>query len=691
MSRFRLKFWGIISVIVAIIAMTALPGAASAATAGQGAHDVSAPRFPQISQVPRVNLHAGFERLAGHVAIGPENGVVPAVGTVIANSPGPRAKSTAPAAAACAEPECNLIYNGGPVQHSPKIYVVFWGPLWETDAGAEAAANYLLNFYQGLGTGTDTWSTITSQYADGTGAPTFTGPVFGAAENDTSTPPGDVTPEDLAVEAENAYGGSVDLSNAEVVVASQSGTCFSDGFDGSCGTIQGTGYCAWHDAAISSAGDLSFTNLPYLLDAGVGCGEDWLGGTLDGFSTVGGHEYAESVTDPDGNAWRDTGDTTNDGGGEIGDKCAWAEHGAPAGQITLSGSSFAVQSLWDNASGACRLSPVAPPPPPAATTVTTSLAGGTKTGAVITVPSGTAVRDSATLAGANAATATGTVTYTVYSDAACSTVAAAGAAQAIGTPGTLPSSKAVTLSTARTYYWKASYSGDANNAASASTCGPAGEVETVTASPPPPPAQGPSVDKIASALGKTSVSAGITTTANSDLLVAYVAGRGPGGKAQAAPVTAGRLKWTLVSRSAAGRGDAEVWYARAAGKLSKLKVTATLKYAGYPVAITVIAYKSATGIGRHALAHASKGAPAGSLTTSHAGSWVFAAGDDWAKTAQRTPGAGQLLVHQTGDRAGDTYWVQATKRATKAAGTKVTINDIKPGADPYNLVLVEIL
>jgi hypothetical protein len=572
MSRFRLRFWGIISVIVAVIAMTALPGAASGATTGQGAHDVRALRFPQISQVPRVNLHAGFERLAGHVAIGPENGVVPAVGTVIASSPGPRAKSMTPAAAACAEPECNLIYNGGPVQHSPKIYVVFWGPLWETDAGAEAAANYLLNFYQGLGTGTDTWSTITSQYADGTGAPTFTGSVFGAAENDTSTPPGDVTPEDLAVEAENAYGGSVDLNNAEVVVASQSGTCFSDGFDGSCGTIQGTGYCAWHDAAISTAGDLSFTNLPYLLDAGVGCGEDWLGGTLDGFSTVGGHEYAESVTDPDGNAWRDTGDTTNDGGGEIGDKCAWAEHGAPAGQITLSGNSFAVQSLWDNASGACQMSPVAPPPPP----------------------------------------------------------------------------------------------------------------------PPPPPAQGPSVDKIASALGKTSVSAGITTTANSDLLVAYVAGRGPSGKAQAAPVTAGGLKWTLVSRSDAGRGDAEVWYARATGKLSKLKVTATLKYAGYPVAITVVGYKNATGIGRHALAHASKGAPTGSLTTSHAGSWVFAAGDDWAKTAQRTPGAGQLLVHQTGDRAGDTYWVQATKRATKAAGTKVTINDSKPGADPYNLVLVEI-
>ncbi|TVY99698.1 hypothetical protein EAS64_41340 [Trebonia kvetii] len=677
--------------------MAALPVAASAATASPAA-------VPVMSQVSRVNLHAQFERASGHVTAGPEAGIVPGIGDHIPARATTRltGKVSSPAAA-CAEPDCNLPYHGGPVQHSPKVYVVFWGPSWQTDTGEEAAAAYLLSFYRGLGTGSDTWSTITSQYGDGSGKPAFSGAVLAGSAIDTSTPPADVTPDDLAAEAV-AADGTVDTANSQVVVASQSGTCFSDGFAGSSCQPVPAMYCAWHSAATYSGGELSFTNLPYLLDA-PNCGENWINagtaGTYDGFGTVSGHEYAESITDPQPySGWIDTADTVS--GGEIGDKCAWGGQNSwggnePRGDITLSTGSFAVQSLWDNASGACQMStgtpPPPPPPPPAATTVTTSLAGGARTGTAITVPSGTAVQDSATLAGANAAAATGTVTYTVYSDAACSTVAVARAAQAIGTPGTLPPSDAVTLTAAGTYYWKASYSGDAKNAASASTCGPTGEVQTVTAAPPPPPppAPGPSVDKIVSALGKTSVSTSISTKAKSDLLVAYVAGKGPQRKAQLAVVSTRGLKWTLLARTDAGRGDAEVWYARVTGTVSRLKISATAKYRGWPVEITVVAYKNASGVGRHATVHSSRGAPAGSLRTSRAGSWVFAVGDDWVKTTPRTPGAGQVLVHQTGDRSGDTYWVQATRTATQTAGTKVTINDIEPGTDPYNLALIEIL
>jgi hypothetical protein len=56
----------------------------------------------------------------------------------------------------------------------------------------------------------------------------------------------------------------------------------------------------------------------------------------------------------------------------------------------------------------------------------------------------------------------------------------AGKPETITTPGTLPASSPVTLSTPGTYYWQSSYSGDANNAPSTSTCGTTGEVETVT-------------------------------------------------------------------------------------------------------------------------------------------------------------------------------------------------------------------
>jgi tripartite motif-containing protein 71 len=114
----------------------------------------------------------------------------------------------------------------------------------------------------------------------------------------------------------------------------------------------------------------------------------------------------------------------------------------------------------------------------APSTTSTSLSGGGQSGASISVPESTAVSDTATLSGANASTATGTVTYSVYSDSGCTTAVSTGTAQSITTPGTLPASSPVTLSTSGTYYWQASYSGDSANTASMSTCG--SEVETVT-------------------------------------------------------------------------------------------------------------------------------------------------------------------------------------------------------------------
>ncbi len=116
------------------------------------------------------------------------------------------------------------------------------------------------------------------------------------------------------------------------------------------------------------------------------------------------------------------------------------------------------------------------------TTLSTSLSGGGQSGASISVPTATAVTDTATLSGTNAASAGGTVTYNVYSDSGCTTLApgGGGTAQTITTPGSLPASAAVTLSSAGPYYWGVSYSGDSSNQASSSTCGTAGEVETVS-------------------------------------------------------------------------------------------------------------------------------------------------------------------------------------------------------------------
>jgi hypothetical protein len=112
-----------------------------------------------------------------------------------------------------------------------------------------------------------------------------------------------------------------------------------------------------------------------------------------------------------------------------------------------------------------------------ASSLTTTLSGGGQAGPSINVPQGTAVTDSATLGGLNAATATGEVAYNIYSDAQCShlVVAAgskplAGGAAGPSNPANLP---------VGVYYWQASYGGDANNKPVSSACG--GEVLTVQA------------------------------------------------------------------------------------------------------------------------------------------------------------------------------------------------------------------
>jgi hypothetical protein len=348
MPRFKARVAAIAGMGAAII-VAALTVSMPAVPAATG---TTSPAPPPAAI--KINLQSAFASALPHTTMGRRAGIVPPVGTR-----GPRLAASL--ASGCTEPDCNLSYGGGPVQHSPHVYLLLWGPNWTNSNPAYAD---LYNLYRGLGvTAQDSWSTVSSQYGDGTGHPTFSGSVFVKTYQDTHAPPNPVTPTDVADEADtlaSQIGVSAD-NNAQIVVASQSGTCFSDGFEGNCGSAQNssTDYCAWH-----SSSNEPFTNLPYLLDAGTECGENFVNagsaGTYDGFNIIGGHEYAETVTDPDPfTGWSDSGDSISDGGapGEIGDKCAWGGSGFglsdPIGDVTLSTGTFAMQSLWSNAAGRC--------------------------------------------------------------------------------------------------------------------------------------------------------------------------------------------------------------------------------------------------------------------------------------------------------------------------------------------------
>jgi hypothetical protein len=306
---------------------------------------------PARYQAKAINLHPAFEAALGRTKPGKISGIIYARGK--------RPKAAAKRVhRSCTEPNCPLIYNGGPVQHSPHVYLLLWGPNWSTDSGQEASAAYLESFYAGLGAQPqDNWSTITSQYGDGSGFPAFTGSVYEGAFHDTSTPPFGVTQSQLAAEADafTSTEGITDLNDAQIVVATQSGICPQGFYAPGCAGGSGD-YCAWH-----SSSSEPYTNLPYILDSGAGCGEDFVNsnGTYDGFSIVGGHEYAETITDPyPDSGWIDYNDGVS--GGEIGDKCAWGGENwggnDPIGDVTLSTGSFAMQSLWSNSANACVMS-----------------------------------------------------------------------------------------------------------------------------------------------------------------------------------------------------------------------------------------------------------------------------------------------------------------------------------------------
>ena len=272
---------------------------------------------------------------------------------------------------------------------APRIYLVFWGSQWGTQGTNSAGyatftgdpqgvAPDLQAFFTGLGRGRERWSGVMTQYCQGVATGTILcgtagqhvgyptgGALAGVWEDTTALAPANSTAHQIAQEAVKASSHFLNTTTAsnrsnQYFIVSPTGTN-PDGY------LQ-NGFCAWHDytgnstldggGAVTGAGTpLAFTNLPYVPDAGINCGAGFVnaGNQLDGVTIVGGHEYAETITDqfPSG-GW-----TANDGE-ENGDLCAWKRSGAGKVQdITLTTGAFAVQGTWSNlatkARGGCAI------------------------------------------------------------------------------------------------------------------------------------------------------------------------------------------------------------------------------------------------------------------------------------------------------------------------------------------------
>jgi serine protease len=278
----------------------------------------------------------------------------------------------------------NVSYGGGNdgigvTTGDEKVYLVFFGSDWgtmSTNSKGDAtfsndpsgAAPYVQELFKGLGTGSEQWSGVMTQYCQGVAAGAQTcpsaaphvayphgGALAGVWYDNGSASPAQATGHDLgaaAVAAATHFGNTTAAANrdAQYIILSPAGVDPDQ--------YQEQEFCAWHDwngdptlsggPVTSPDGDIAFTNMPYVTDIGALCGENFVrsgsAGTLDGVSIVVGHEYAETITDqnPPG-GWLDS------AGEENADKCAWLNSGTgKIALLTLPTGTFAMQGTWAN-------------------------------------------------------------------------------------------------------------------------------------------------------------------------------------------------------------------------------------------------------------------------------------------------------------------------------------------------------
>jgi serine protease len=290
-----------------------------------------------------------------------------------------------------------LSYGGGVdgigvTDGAPKVYLVFYGSQWGTQ-GTDSSGNLTFSgdpksgapvvqkLMKGLGTGGEAWSGVMTQYCDGAGmvrgatkcavGATHVGYPAGGAyagvwyDNSLASPT-NATAAQLgqeAVKAASHFGNTTAASNrsAQYVVLSPTGM-HPDGFNTASGT-----FCAWHDwngdvGVASTVGDVAFTNMPYVMDMGTSCGQNFVNagsaGTDDGYTIVEGHEYAETITDQNpAGGWTNLTSHTNSGQ-ENADECAWISPSSAggAGNVAMGNGSYPMQATWSNDTNRCDLS-----------------------------------------------------------------------------------------------------------------------------------------------------------------------------------------------------------------------------------------------------------------------------------------------------------------------------------------------
>ena len=214
-----------------------------------------------------------------------------------------------------------LTHHGGPVQHDPQVYLVFWD-FYKDPLGERS---YITSFVRSIGG--NRWLATVNQYGAGSPRNLLKGTWsdyhhLSIAENPSE-------PELMAEVSRAALHFGIpkwsitnkNNINIQIVIVEPLG-----------------GVCNGHHGWLSFYGGnnwgITYTALPYNSEAGC-----------RGGAATESHELAEAITDPQPfTGWLDS------NGNEIADKC-----NGQNGHISAGGNDFFVEKLWSNRAGRCVL------------------------------------------------------------------------------------------------------------------------------------------------------------------------------------------------------------------------------------------------------------------------------------------------------------------------------------------------
>jgi len=285
------------------------------------------------------------------------------------------ARAASSSLAADVETSGPVPYQGGPVQHDPTFYAIFWLPsgtsyepgIVNGDSGYEGLMSRYLK-----DAGSTNLANVASQYYDTTnGFIDHISPAtqYGGAWTDTTSyPESPVLDSDIQAAVNAALvanpGWNDGVNSTFFVFTGYGITSCVDSSESNCSPgLPGAGYCAYHGHFDDDTRGHTavYANMPELEswnahDFGEGCqstnalpnGDIY----ADNEFSVLSHEQWEAETDPLGNAWT----YPDNADGEIADLCqgqyGYEPYFGPS-NTDVNGDLYVLQELWSNADNGC--------------------------------------------------------------------------------------------------------------------------------------------------------------------------------------------------------------------------------------------------------------------------------------------------------------------------------------------------